>query len=226
MLVGSRLFGTALLLGTFTVISPLSSTLAANEFAEDIANVVHAAVNEEGGKETGEAAAQEEAKHQSKQLAEDQADHKGDDTKVEKSDEKADEKSSDSKNSKDGAEKSENKATAAPEGASVRIISPTDGEEVSSPVKVVFGLSGMGVAPAGVDRANTGHHHIMIDGGDELPKAGEPMTDNVKHFGGGQTEAELELDKGPRTLQLIIGDKNHAPHHPPIVSEKITITVK
>lgn len=223
MLVDSRLFGTALLLGTFTVISPLSSTLAADEFAESIANVVDAAVNEEDSKKTGEAAAQAEAKHQSKQLAEDQADHKGDDAKVEKSDEKADEKSSDSK---DSAEKSENKATTAPEGASVRIISPTDGEEVSSPVKVVFGLSGMGVAPAGVDRANTGHHHIIIDGGDELPKAGEPMTDNVKHFGGGQTEAELELDKGTRTLQLIIGDKNHAPHHPPIVSEKITITVK
>jgi hypothetical protein len=223
MLVDSRLFGTALLLGTFTVISPLSSTLAADEFAESIANVVHAAVNEEGGKETGEGAAETEAKHQNKQLAEDQADNKENDTKAEKSDETANEKSSDSK---DSAEKSENNATAAPKGASVRIISPTDGEEVSSPVKVVFGLTGMGVAPAGVEMANTGHHHIIIDGGDELPKAGEPMTDNVKHFGGGQTEAELKLDKGTHTLQLIMGDKNHAPHNPPIVSEKITITVK
>lgn len=114
----------------------------------------------------------------------------------------------------------------APEGAKVYIISPEDGAEVSSPVKVLFGLSGMGVAPAGVDKENTGHHHLIIDGGDDLPPQGMPMGSNVKHFGGGQTEAEIELEPGKHTLQLELGDKNHVPFDPPIVSDKITITVK
>ncbi len=105
------------------------------------------------------------------------------------------------------------------------IISPQDGAVVSSPFKVVFGLSGMGVAPAGVDRANTGHHHLLIDA-ESLPVAGESMGKDVKHFGGGQTETTLELPAGQHTLQLILGDKNHVPHNPPVVSEKITITVK
>jgi hypothetical protein len=118
------------------------------------------------------------------------------------------------------------KSTPAPKGAMVYIISPKDGEEVSSPVKVLFGLSGMGVAPAGVDKANTGHHHLIIDGGDEMPAKGMPMGTNVKHFGGGQTEAEIELTPGKHTLQLEFGDKNHVPFDPPLVSEKVTITVK
>ncbi|MBU0654294.1 MAG: DUF4399 domain-containing protein [Gammaproteobacteria bacterium] len=114
----------------------------------------------------------------------------------------------------------------APEGAKVYIISPEDGAEVSSPVKVVFGLSGMGVAPAGVDKEKTGHHHLIIDGGDELPLKGMPMGSDIKHFGGGQTEAEIELEPGKHTLQLSLGDKNHVPFDPPLVSGKITITVK
>lgn len=113
-----------------------------------------------------------------------------------------------------------------PEGAQLRIISPKDGEEVSSPITIVFGLKGMGVAPAGVDKKHTGHHHLIIDGGDELPAAGVPMGKNVKHFGGGQTEAEIELEKGEHTLQLVLGDMLHIPHNPPVISEKITITVK
>ncbi|MEZ5449973.1 MAG: DUF4399 domain-containing protein [Thiolinea sp.] len=117
-------------------------------------------------------------------------------------------------------------STPAPEGAKAYIISPADGAEVSSPVKIQFGLSGMGVAPAGIDKEKTGHHHLIIDGGDELPAAGMPMGDNVKHFGGGQTEVELELEPGEHTLQLELGDKNHVPFDPPLVSDKISITVK
>lgn len=116
--------------------------------------------------------------------------------------------------------------TESPANAELRIISPSDGDEISSPVTVIFGLKGMGVAPAGVDKENTGHHHLIIDGGDELPTEGMPMGDNVKHFGGGQTQADVELEKGTHTLQLILGDMNHIPHNPPVVSEKITITVK
>ncbi len=107
------------------------------------------------------------------------------------------------------------------------IISPVDGATVSSPVKVVFGLSGMGVAPAGVDKQGTGHHHLLIDVA-ELPdlKLPVPGDANHKHFGGGQTEATIELAPGVHTLQLLLGDKFHIPHDTPVTSEKITITVE
>ena len=116
-------------------------------------------------------------------------------------------------------------ATPAPKDAKVYIISPSDGDTVSSPVKVVFGLSGMGVAPAGVSKKNTGHHHLLIDA-EKLPDMGKPMAKNVKHFGGGQTETMLDLKPGTHTLQLILGDKAHVPFKPALVSDKITITVQ
>jgi hypothetical protein len=115
--------------------------------------------------------------------------------------------------------------SSSPEGASVYIISPEAGAVVNSPVLIRFGLKGMGVAPAGTDRENTGHHHLLVDG-EALPNMTAAMGANVKHFGGGQTEASVELLPGEHTLQLIMGDKYHVPHTPPVVSEKITITVK
>ena len=92
---------------------------------------------------------------------------------------------------------------------------------------VRFGLKGMGVAPAGIEKENTGHHHLLIDVA-ELPTLDEPIPadDNHKHFGGGQTEVTLELPVGSHTLQLLLGDLNHIPHDPPVVSEKVTITVQ
>jgi hypothetical protein len=118
-------------------------------------------------------------------------------------------------------------ATMAPEGASVYIISPADGEVVSSPVTVRFGLKSMGVAPAGTDNDKTGHHHLLIDV-DQLPAANMaiPADDRHRHFGGGQTETSIELTPGIHTLQLLLGDKSHVPHQPPIVSRRVTITVK
>ena len=115
--------------------------------------------------------------------------------------------------------------TASPEGAEVYIVSPTNGETVGTTFTVVFGLKGMGIAPAGIDKDKTGHHHLLIDS-DELPPADQPMGDQVSHFGGGQTETTISLEPGEHTLQLIMGDKFHIPHNPPVVSEKITITVK
>ena len=115
--------------------------------------------------------------------------------------------------------------TPSPAGAKVYIISPADGAEVTSPVTVKFGLKGMGVAPAGVDKPNTGHHHLMVNA-KELPAAGKPMGGEVIHFGGGQTETSLELEPGQHTLQLIMGDKYHMPHNPMVTSEAVTITVK
>ena len=116
------------------------------------------------------------------------------------------------------------KSSDSPEGARAYIISPADGEVVGKTFTVKFGLQGMGVAPAGVERANTGHHHLVING--KLPKAGKPMGNEVKHFGGGQTETTLSLEPGEHTLQLILGDHLHTPHNPPVTSKKITITVR
>ena len=124
--------------------------------------------------------------------------------------------------------------TASPEGAAVYFIGLEDGATVTSPVTVRFGLSGMGVAPAGTEKENTGHHHLLIDrpplgqgedGADELANA-LPADDNHKHFGGGQTEVSVDLAPGQHTFQLVLGDTNHIPHNPPVVSEVITITVE
>jgi hypothetical protein len=96
--------------------------------------------------------------------------------------------------------------TPAPSDAEVYIISPQDGDTVTSPVTVRFGLRGMGVAPAGVDKPNTGHHHLLIDAGPPALDAPIPADGNHKHFGGGQTETTIELTPGKHTLQLILGD--------------------
>lgn len=117
--------------------------------------------------------------------------------------------------------------TPAPEGATVYFIEPANGATVDKTFTVKFGLKGMGVAPAGVDAPATGHHHLLIDVDQEpamnLPL---PMTDAIRHFGKGQTETEVTLPPGKHTLQLLVGDKNHVPLEPPVVSEKITVTVK
>jgi hypothetical protein len=118
--------------------------------------------------------------------------------------------------------------TPSPAGAQVYIINLKNGDTVSSPFRVQFGLTGMGVAPAGVEKPNTGHHHLIIDAtltGDEL-KA--PIASDAKHmhFGGGQTEAMITLPPGQHTLQLVLGDWSHIPHVPPVMSTPITVTVK
>jgi Domain of unknown function (DUF4399) len=117
--------------------------------------------------------------------------------------------------------------TPAPKGAKLYIISPASGATVTSPVTVVFGLSGMGIAPAGMQADNTGHHHLLIDA--DIPKDTSlalPSSDNVRHFGKGQTEASIELAPGRHTLQLVLGDYLHRPLNPVLASQKITITVK
>lgn len=115
----------------------------------------------------------------------------------------------------------------APESATAYIIAPSNGETVSSPFVVQFGLSGMGIAPAGIDRPNTGHHHLLVDV-DELPSLTEPLQGSaqVLHYGAGQTETELSLTPGEHSLQLVLGNYSHIPHDKPVISEKITVTVK
>ena len=116
---------------------------------------------------------------------------------------------------------------AATAGAELYFIAPKDGETISGPVVVRFGLKGMGVAPAGIQMPNTGHHHLLVDV-DKLPAQNEPIgkDDRHLHFGNGQTETTLTLAPGKHTLQLLLGDYLHVPHNPPITSAKITITVK
>ncbi|TVO77875.1 MAG: DUF4399 domain-containing protein [Sedimenticola selenatireducens] len=112
-----------------------------------------------------------------------------------------------------------------PTGASVYIVSPTNGSTVSSTFTVIFGLKGMGVAPAGTEKEATGHHHLLVDG-KMMPPLDQPLGKEIKHFGAGQTETELTLSPGPHTLQLILGDKGHIPHDPPVVSQIVTINVQ
>jgi len=120
----------------------------------------------------------------------------------------------------------ETNLTPSNDGTKVRIISPVDGAVVTNPVTVVFGLSGMGVAPAGVEKAGTGHHHLLIDA--PLPPMDQPVPsdDHHRHFGGGQTQVTLELKPGTHTLQLLLADQNHIAHDPPVYSEIVTITVR
>jgi len=114
-----------------------------------------------------------------------------------------------------------------PEGAMAYIISPRDGETVGQNFTVRFGLKGMGVAPAGVVKENTGHHHLLVNSTEDLDMNFPlPASDTLKHFGGGQTETVLSLPPGKHTLQLILGDHLHIPHDPPVISEKITVHVK
>jgi hypothetical protein len=114
----------------------------------------------------------------------------------------------------------------APKDVELYIISPVDGETVTNPVTVRFGLRGMGVAPAGVAMENTGHHHLLIDA--ELPPQDLPVPADANHvhFGKGQTEAAVTLAPGRHRLQLLLGDHRHIPHDPPVASKPITITVE
>ena len=118
--------------------------------------------------------------------------------------------------------------TPAPEGAAVYFIGIEDGATVSNPVTIRFGLSGMGVAPAGIEKEKTGHHHLIINEKIEGEELDEPIPadDQHVHFGGGQTEVTLDLPAGKHVLQLVLGDQNHIPHNPPVMSERINVTVE
>jgi hypothetical protein len=119
--------------------------------------------------------------------------------------------------------------TPAPEGAKVYFINLKDGDAVASPVVIRFGLTGMGIAPAGTEAPNTGHHHLFVDAeapsGDALNEA-IPMDAHHIHYGKGQTEASVTLPPGKHTLQLVLGDWSHVPHKTPVMSDRITVTVE
>jgi hypothetical protein len=116
--------------------------------------------------------------------------------------------------------------TASPEGARVFFISPADGDAVSSPIAIEFGIEGMSVVAAGVNDDHSGHHHLLVDTG--VPDVGLPIPADAKHihFGDASTATELTLAPGEHTLRLLLGDHLHIPHNPPVVSDPITITVE
>jgi hypothetical protein len=117
-------------------------------------------------------------------------------------------------------------ATKSPPGAYLYIIWPQEGARIKGAFWCRFGLRGMGVTHAGDMTPNMGHHHLLIDV-DDVPTPGEPIPADKKHmhFGAGQTEARIDLPPGPHTLQLVLGDANHVPFDPPVMSKKISIVV-
>ena len=126
------------------------------------------------------------------------------------------------------------KRNPSPAGAKVYIVSPTNGATVAKNFKVIFGLTGMGISPAGITAEgvpipNTGHHHLLVDVA-QLTSLAEPVpstnSTQIMHFGKGQTETMLDLAPGRHTLQLVFADFAHVPHDPPVISEKITVTVQ
>jgi hypothetical protein len=120
----------------------------------------------------------------------------------------------------------DNNRTPAPAGAKVFIIEPKDGSTVSSPVTVKFGAENIDIVPAGTDKPNSGHHHLLIDTTVTDFNSAIPKDDHHVHYGKGQTEATITLTPGKHTLQLLLGDKNHIPTDPPIASEVVSVTVK
>ncbi|MGB5492691.1 MAG: DUF4399 domain-containing protein [Woeseiaceae bacterium] len=118
------------------------------------------------------------------------------------------------------------KRTASPAGARVFFITPADGDVVSNPIAIEFGIEGMTVTKAGDNQAHSGHHHLLIDTG--LPELGLPIPANANyvHFGDGSTATEISLEPGTHTLRMLLGDYRHIPHDPPVASDSITITVE
>jgi hypothetical protein len=116
--------------------------------------------------------------------------------------------------------------TLSPPGARVFFITPADGDRVTNPISIEFGIEGMSVTKAGDEQPNSGHHHLLID--TDLPDPGLPIpaTPNHVHFGDGSTSTEISLDPGTHSLQMLLGDHRHIPHDPPVVSEPISITVE
>jgi hypothetical protein len=119
----------------------------------------------------------------------------------------------------------QSRRTPSPAGAKVYFIQPKDGQSVKGRVHVVMGLAGMGIAPAGVDKPQTGHHHLLVNVDKVNTGAALPNDDRHRHFGRGETETMLDLPPGKHTLQLVLGDLEHIPHNPPVMSPRITITV-
>lgn len=118
------------------------------------------------------------------------------------------------------------RATTAPKDALLYFIYPHNGARIKGAFWCRFGLRNMGVTHAGDSFPNSGHHHLLVDVVEPLDlNEPIPADKNHLHFGAGQTEARIELPRGKHTLQLVLGDANHIPFTPPVISKKITVTI-
>ena len=126
----------------------------------------------------------------------------------------------------DGVETAAIARTPSPEGARVFFITPVDGDTVTNPIAIEFGIEGMSVTKAGDEQPNSGHHHLLIDTAVPNPGLPIPATPNHVHFGDGSTSTEISLESGTHSLRMLLGDHRHIPHDPVVVSEPITITVE
>lgn len=116
--------------------------------------------------------------------------------------------------------------TPSPDGARVFFITPADGDTVTNPITIEFGIEGMSVAKAGDEQPNSGHHHLLIDTDLRDPGMPIPADSNHVHFGDGSTSTRMSLEPGTHSLRMLLGDYRHIPHDPPVISEPITITVE
>ena len=111
-----------------------------------------------------------------------------------------------------------------PEGASVHFIEPKDGATVSSPVRIVMGVEGMEIVPAGMRQDRSGHHHLLIDQG-PIPFGTVIPKDEIHiHYGGAQTEAKVKLTPGKHLLTLQLADWGHRSFGDQL-STSVTVTV-
>lgn len=107
----------------------------------------------------------------------------------------------------------------------ITLLEPANGATVTSPFKVVFVVKGMKVAPAGTAEANTGHHHLLING-EALAKGEEvPFDKTHLHFGKGQTETNVTLAPGKYKITAQFADGDHRSYGP-LYAHTITVTVK
>jgi hypothetical protein len=99
----------------------------------------------------------------------------------------------------------------------VWFIEPADGADVTSPVRVRFGVEGYTVTRSGDPTPGTGHHHLIIDrdpwnSTDESGRrTGIPFDDNHLHYGDGQVETMVVLSPGTHTLTAQFADGRHVP---------------
>jgi hypothetical protein len=107
----------------------------------------------------------------------------------------------------------------------VFFVEPKNGAVVTSPFKVVFGVTGMVVEPAGEIKPDSGHHHLLINAGPMKEGETIPADATHLHFGKAQTETEVTLPPGKYALTMQFANGAHQSYGEKM-SATINITVK
>jgi len=115
---------------------------------------------------------------------------------------------------------------AVPAGAKVYFKNLKDGDKVSSPLKVEFGVDGLAVDTAGPVKPASGHFHLLIDAGDSVATGTVVPKDSTHlHYGKAQTEATINLTPGKHTLAIQYADGIHRSYGSQLATT-ITVDVK